>query len=90
MKDCDCIIGIYWDYADTDLYTISRIKRFIADSGFHKRKSTKKEKVLGELDRLLNSYGRYDSYLEKFNYCPKCGRELDIDFEKMVSEVLGI
>ena len=87
MKDCDCVIGIKYNYDDTDLYDISRLKRFIEDASYYKRKATGKKKILEELNRLLTSSS--DPYLEIFEYCPKCGRKLDIDFEKIVDEVLG-
>lgn len=28
MKECDCVIGIKYDNADTDLFDMSRLKRF--------------------------------------------------------------
>lgn len=87
MKNCDCVIGICWDYDDTDLYTISRLKRFIIDSGRYKRKTTKKEQILEQLNSFCTLSG--DPYLEIFKYCPMCGKKIDIDFKKMVDEVLG-
>lgn len=87
MKDCDCVIGIKYNYDDTDLFDMSRLKGFIEDASYYKRKVTRKKKILEQLNRLLTSSS--DPYLEMFEYCPKCGRKLDIDFEKMVSKVLG-
>ena len=86
MKECDCVIGIKYDYDDTDLFEMSRLKCFIEDASYYKRKVTRKKKILEQLDRLLTSSS--DPYLEMFEYCPKCGKKLDIDFEKMISEVL--
>ena len=65
---------------------MSRLKRFVDDASYYKRKATQKKKILEQLDRLLTSSS--DPYLEMFEYCPKCGKKLDIDFEKMVNEVL--
>lgn len=87
MKECDCVIGIKYDYDDTDLFEMSRLKRFIDDASYYKRKATQKKKIFEQLDRLVTSSS--DPYLEIFEYCPKCGRKLDIDFEKIVDEVLG-
>lgn len=87
MKECDCVIGIKYDYDDTDLFEMSRLKRFVDDASYYKRKVTRKKKILEQLNRLVTS--PTDPCLEIFAYCPKCGRKLDIDFEKIVDEVLG-
>lgn len=88
MKDkfCDCVIGIIYDYDDTDLYDMIRLKRFIEDAGYYKRKATKKKQILEQLKMLTTLSA--DPYLKIFKYCPKCGKKLDIDFEKIIDEVL--
>lgn len=85
---CNCVIGFYHDYDDSRLYRLSMLERFISDCSYYKRKVTRKEKVLEQLNRLFTKQYATDSYIEMFDYCPMCREKIDMDLEKIVEAVL--
>lgn len=61
---CECHIGVYWDYDFSELMTREDFE------GLVKKKQYTREQYC---DREFNTN------LEKFNFCPKCGKKIDWD-----------
>lgn len=62
LNQCECYIGIYWDYGDSDFMTRKDFEDLI-------------EKKLYTREQYCDRKP-YTS-LEKFDFCPKCGKKID-------------
>ena len=72
IEKCECIIGIRYDYENTDIVTLADLKEHIETmkklpSYFHK----KPYELADYCDR------RKSTDLIQFNYCPLCGKKID-------------
>lgn len=67
LECCDCYIGVYWDYENSELMTRKDLEELINSASSH---ACTREQYC---DR--NFY----TGLEKFVFCPKCGKEIDWD-----------
>lgn len=68
--DCVHIIGIYYDYGDTDPVTLCDLENRVKDdleSKYFKLGYTMQD----YLDREKTTN------LQRFNFCPKCGEKID-------------
>lgn len=71
IEKCECIIGMRYDYEDTDLVTLAELKEHIeSHNGMvkfwqtHGFPATKEKKLADYCDT-------------RFNYCPLCGKKID-------------
>ncbi len=64
---CECYIGVYWDYENSELMTRKDLEELINSNSYH---TCTREQYC---DR--NFY----TGLEKFDFCPKCGKKIDWD-----------
>lgn len=67
VECCECYIGVYWDYENSELMTRKNLEELINSNYSH---TCTREQYC---DR--NFY----IGLEKFDFCPKCGKRIDWD-----------
>lgn len=82
-QECKCLIGVQYDYENTDAITLAELKEYI-----------EREKQLVEYHKdsvnsewwkaMCNSFTLADycdrrkhTNLKRFNYCPRCGKKID-------------
>lgn len=77
---CECVIGIRYDYEDTDIITLSELKEHIESE----KRLAERYKDDEWLQSLCNKYTledycdkRKSTDLTRFNYCPLCGKKID-------------
>lgn len=86
MSEHECIIGVYYDYEDTDIVTLSelqeKIKFCISMDEYCKSNGWPTHRAV----YTLNDYcdGRKSTNLTRFEHCPHCGKK--IDWKKIKSE----
>lgn len=66
-SECECYIGIYWNYDDSELMTREEFEKLLTKTHLHVY--------------TREQYCDRDFYtsLEKFDFCPKCGKKIDWD-----------
>ena len=76
IKKCECVIGIMYDYDDTDLMTRKELEEEI--------KSNERRKSCGASEWYRKFYTRNDycdkritTNLKQFDYCPFCGKKIN-------------
>lgn len=69
MPTCDHIIGIYYDYEDTDVITYDELKKEVRIS------TLAWPNVIKPLRDYLD--GRVSTNFRRFNFCPMCGEKID-------------
>ena len=80
VEKCECVIGIRYDYEDTDIITLSELKEHIESE----KRFAECHKDDEWLQSLYNKYTledycdkRKSTDLKRFNYCPLCGKKID-------------
>lgn len=62
---CECYIGVYWDYTDSELITRDDLEEIIGCRYAYTREQY--------CDK------NFTTNFEKFDFCPKCGKKIDWD-----------
>lgn len=65
MSEHECIIGMYFDFDDTQLVTVSELKELIEECLYHRYSFE------DYCDR------RKSTNLTRFEFCPYCGKKID-------------
>ena len=80
IEKCECVIGIRYDYEDTDIITLSGLKEHIESE----KRFAERHKDDEWLQSMYNKYTledycdrRKSTDLKRFNYCPLCGKKID-------------
>ena len=72
---CECYVGVYWNYEDSELITKADLDKFVASKYYFTY-------VNGQYcDRVL------PINLEQFDFCPKCGKK--IDWQSIMENLVG-
>ena len=78
IEKCECVVGIRYDYENTDLVTLEDLKEHIERHNnsidFWKKAGFPKTKAISLEDYCDN---RKSTDLTRFNYCPLCGKKID-------------
>lgn len=72
LKPCECVIGLWWDYDDTDIVTEKELLKSI-DS---RNRAYKKEFQTPKADYFD---GEKEVNFQQFVFCPFCGKKIDWD-----------
>lgn len=64
----ECVIGIWWGYADTECVTFNHLKKII---WIENRVSEKHTPLSDYLDEKVSIR------FQRFDYCPYCGKKID-------------
>lgn len=66
-SECECYIGVYWNYEDSELMTRGDFEELLTNT------------YLGIYTREQYCDREFYTNLEKFDFCPKCGKKIDWD-----------
>lgn len=73
----ECYIGLLYDYEDTRMITFLKLSELARE----KEELCKKHKYVYTVTRIysMKDYcdGRKSTDLERFHYCPMCGKKID-------------
>lgn len=64
FNQCKCYIGVYWDYDFSELMTRKDFEDLLSREFYTREQYCDKE---------------FSTNLEKFDFCPKCGKKIDWD-----------
>jgi hypothetical protein len=80
MSKCDCYIGVWYDWENSDIVTLSDLKEHIKDTNNLIDFREKMKIPLSNSKKVsLSDYcdKRRTNNLTRFDYCPFCGKKID-------------
>lgn len=73
-EKCECIVGLKYDYENTELLTLAELKEHIEETNYFAENG-----IFGIKVYTLADYAdkRKNTDLHRFEYCPHCGKKID-------------
>ena len=81
MNNHECIIGIWYDYGDTQTVTVNELKQKVSNNFAFCGHCISEELQLYNTMHSISLSDYFDfrksTNLSRFDYCPVCGKKLD-------------